>query len=132
MSQFLWCSRFLCLDVRFQPEKAELVDESFVNSFLGEHFQSANKAVSGKVSTTQPSGKELRCDSDATRTTSPTAKFLFGCTHFCLRCMRGRYFRLYLTLCLLPSTTGLVQHQNIDLSCVNGHKLHLNRKGIAK
>lgn len=26
---------------------------------------------------------------------------------------------------------GLVQHQNIDLSCVNGHKLHLNRKGIA-
>ena len=26
---------------------------------------------------------------------------------------------------------GLVQHQNIDLSCVNGHKLHFNRKGIA-
>ena len=52
--------------------------------------------LSGKVSTTLPRGQEWRCDSDATRTISPTAKFLFGCTHFCLSCRRGRYSLLHL------------------------------------
>ena len=52
---------------------------------------------SGKVSTTLPSGQELRCEvSPATKTTSPTAKFLLGCTHFCLSCRRGRYSLLHL------------------------------------
>ena len=52
---------------------------------------------SGKVSTILPSGPEFRCeDSVATRTTSPTAKFLLGRTHFCLSCKRERYFLLYL------------------------------------
>ena len=45
---------------------------------------------SGKVSTILPNGQEFRCeDSVATRTTSPTAKFLWGHTHFCLSCKRG-------------------------------------------
>ena len=52
---------------------------------------------SGKVSTILLSGQEFRCeDSVATRTTSPTAKFLWGHTHFCLSCKRGRYSLLHL------------------------------------
>ena len=53
--------------------------------------------LSGKVSTTLPSGQELRCKvSPMTKTTSPTAKFLWGCTHFCLSCRRGRHTLLHL------------------------------------
>ena len=52
---------------------------------------------SGKTSCILPNGHELRCEvSLTTNTTSPTAKFLWGCTHFCLSCKRGRYSLLHL------------------------------------